>query len=130
LHRQRVHEVKGNVRFLAASTLLRFTIGQNQDSYLAELSFKGQEAGALVRLIDAYPSYAPPLSNETLRSRHGIAMRVSRDPVCDIRFGDLLLRAAPGDPVGIVPGKLVYSPQLERMPARDDIIPCYRTVRH
>lgn len=129
-HRRRARLIQANVRFIAASTLLRSTVGRNEDSYLAEFSPRGSTDASLIRLIDVYPAFAPPLSRETLTSKSGTGLRLRRDPVCDIRFGDLLLRAAPGDLIAILPVKLVYRPPLDPRPASGAIIPCYRTARN
>lgn len=121
--------VRAQIHFLAESTLWRTTAGQNEDSYLADLSSRAKSGECLIRLVDTYPAFAPPLSGDLLKSERGATLRVRRDPDCDIRYGHLLLRAAPGDLIGILPVKLIYSPKLDSDPGPSAIIPCYRTVR-
>lgn len=127
---QRKRPIKANVRFLATSTLLRSTIGLNEDSYLAEISLDGQSGPSLALLMDLYPAFAPPLTKKVLTAQNGTMIRVRRDPVCDIRYGGLLLRAAPGDLIAILPIKLVYKPDLKLTPSPDLEVPCYRTARN
>jgi hypothetical protein len=123
------HGHKVQVRFVATSTLVRGTWGQNEDTYLAELSLSHDTESVLVRLIDAYPNEAPPLSREVLTSQSGTALRVNRDSECDRPFAQTLLRTAPGDPMAILPGRLGYRPPMDLTPEPDEHLPCYRTVR-
>lgn len=129
-HHRRKQTIKASVRFVAASTLLRSTVGWNKDSYLAEVNFRENTEQLLVRLIDAYPPFAPPLSRRALTAPSGTALRIRRDPVCDIRYGEMLLRAAPGDLLAVTPFRLSYRPPLHPPPASGAILPCYRTVRN
>lgn len=120
---------KAQARFLATSTLIRGTWGENEDTYLAQLVLPRQNEAVLVRLVDTYPNEAPPLSYSTLTSNSGTLLRVKRDRGCDRPFGEILLRAAPGDLIAILPERLSYRPPLEYTPANETIVPCYRTVR-
>ena len=120
---------KARVRFPATSTLVRGTWGQNEDTYLAELSLSHDTESALVRLVDAYPNEAPPLSREELTSQPGTVLRVNRDSQCDRPFAQMLLRTAPGDPMAILPERLGYRPPMDRTPEPNELLPCYRTVR-
>lgn len=126
LHR---HGPKTRVRFLATSTLVRGTWGENEDTYLAQLLLPKQNEAVLVRLVDAYPNEWPPLSREVLTSDAGAVLPVRRDSDCDRPFGQILLRAAPGDPMAILPERLGYRPQLDKTPAAATILPCYRVLR-
>jgi hypothetical protein len=117
------------VRFLATRTLIRGTFGQNDDTYLAELTFTHKEGPVLVRLVDSYPNETPPLSRTTLISELGTTLKVRRDTDCDRPYGELILRTAPDDPMAILPEKLGYRPQLQRTPQPNEMLPCYRTVR-
>lgn len=124
---KRGHKVQ--VRFVATSTLVRGTWGQNEDIYLAELSLSHDTESVLVRLIDAYPNEAPPLSREILMSDSGILLRVRRDSECDRPSAQMLLRTAPGDPMAILLERLEYEAPSDRKPNPERILPCYRTVR-
>jgi hypothetical protein len=125
-HRRRGEKVQ--VHFLATSTLLRNTWGQNEDTYLAQLLFPKQNETVLVRLVDSYPNEWPPISRGVLTSQT-TAMRVSRDSGCDLPFSRMLLRAVPGDPIAILQERLRYQPQLERAPEPNAALPCYRVAR-
>ncbi|MGB9232561.1 MAG: hypothetical protein WCC24_22665 [Terracidiphilus sp.] len=122
-------EQKVRVRFLATSTLIRGTWGQNEDTYLAQLDFRRNDGKVLVRLMDAYPNEAPPLSIDALTSDSGMVFQVLRDPQCDRPYGEMPLRTAPGDPMAILLEPLRYRPHLGATPEPDAILPCYRTVR-
>ena len=52
-----------------------------------------------------------------------------RDTRCDMQLGKIQLRAAPGDLMAILPGKLEYQPQLLKNPEPNEVVACYRTVR-
>jgi hypothetical protein len=101
----------------------------NQDVYLAEIVPVTEGEPAFLRLVDEYPYYIPPLSHDALISVTGTTLRVQRDAQCDLPYGSLLLRTAPGDQLAIFPAKLSYKPQLRRAPEPDQMVPCYRTVR-
>ena len=123
------HGEKARVRFLATSTLIRGTWGENEDTYLAQLVLPKENEAVLVRLVDTYPNEWPPLPREVLTSDAGTILPVKRDAECDRPFGEILLRAAPGDLIAILPERLDYRPPLEFTPANATIVPCYRTVR-
>jgi hypothetical protein len=89
-----------------------------------------KDESVLVRLIDAYPNEAPPLPFATLTSESGTLLFVKRDVQCDRPFGELLLRTAPGDAMAILPERLGYQPQMIGTPNSDNVVPCYRTLRH
>ncbi len=65
---------KARVHFVAESTLIRTSWGWNEDTYLAELRFSKQNESVLVRLVDAYPNEAPPLSYATLTAQLGTSL--------------------------------------------------------
>ena len=127
--RQRPRVEKARLRFLATSTILRGTWGNNEDTYLAELLSSDGKDPVLTRLVDAYPNEAPPLSQAILTSDQGTIVTVRRDAACDLPYDELLLRTAPGDPSAILPERLGYTPQLDHAPEPGAILPCYRTVR-
>lgn len=122
-------EQKARVRFLATSTLIRGTWGQNEDTYLAQLDFRRNDEKVLVRLMDAYPNETPPLSMDALKSDAGTVLRVLRDRQCDRPYGEMPLRTAPGDPMAILLEPLRYRPHLDAIPEPSAILLCYRTVR-
>lgn len=123
------HGKKARVHFLANSTLLRYTWGQNQDTYLAQLFFPKQSVPVLARLVDVYSNGWPSLSRKVLKSDTGTILRVERDEDCDRPYGEMLLRTAPGDLLAILPERLHYQPHLDDTPAPDSILPCYRVIR-
>jgi hypothetical protein len=120
---------KTKVRVLATSTLIRNTWGSNEDTYLAELLFDRNDESILVRLIDSYPNEAPPLSRAALTSSAGTILRVKRDQGCDLPYSRLQLRSAPGNSMAMLPVKLSYQPKMDRAPAPESILPCYRVAR-
>jgi hypothetical protein len=120
---------KARVRFLASSTLIRGTWGPNEDIYLAELTFTREGDPLLVRLMDSYPNEAPPILTAALTSDSGTTLKVHRDTGCDLPYGQMILRTAPGDPIAILDERLGYRPQLLVTPGSDEPVPCYRMLR-
>lgn len=96
-----------HIRFLAASTILRSTFGYNRDTFLAALVQEGSPA-QLVCLIDEYQNSFPPLSQDALTDTSGTDLKVLREAGCDLISENLLLRAAPGGPIAILPIRLTY----------------------
>ena len=121
--------LKAHLRFQATSTLIRTTWGWNRDIYLAELTLPSQQVPFLVRLIDDYPNEFPSLPLGGLASKTVAMLRVLRDAQCDVNFRHMALRAAPGDPMAIMPVQLAYEPNFNIKPEPDAILPCYRTIR-
>jgi hypothetical protein len=121
--------VKARVHFVANSTFLRSSEGQNEDAYLAELHLAKQSDAILARLIDSYPSGYPSLTHEVLTAANGTVLPVQRDEECDLPFQNISLRTAPGDLMAILPERLNYHPSLERTPAPETVLPCYRVLR-
>lgn len=126
--RQRVRPAKVRVRFLATSTFVRGVGGTNEDIYLAELLGADGEP-TLIRLIDEYSNLINPLDRASVTSQSGTILPVIRDPNCDLAYGQMILRTAPGDPLAILPERLGYEPQLDNTPKPDAPLPCYRTAR-
>ncbi|MDR3573593.1 MAG: hypothetical protein P4L50_07020 [Anaerolineaceae bacterium] len=120
---------KVHTRFLATSTCIRGTWGLNLDVYLAEIFPAKESAPVLVRLIDEYRNLDPPLSVSALISETGTTLRVRRDQQCDMPYGQMQLRTAPGDPMTILHERLGYQPHLASIPAPNAVLPCYKTVR-
>lgn len=120
---------KTRVRFLGTSTLIRNSWGPNEDTYFAELLFPKQGEAVPVRLVDAYPNEAPPLSRAALTSPAGTILRVKRDQGCDLPYSRLQLRSAPGDSTAMLPVSLSYQPKVDHAPAPEAILPCYRVAR-
>jgi hypothetical protein len=123
------HTIKANTRFLAASTCIRGTWGQNLDVYLAEIVTQKESEPVLIRLIDEYRNLDPPLSVDALTSTTGTTLRIRRDALCDMPYGAMQLRTAPGDPMAILHERLGFQPQMSWQPESTAILPCYRTVR-
>jgi hypothetical protein len=124
-----IRPLKARTHVLATSTFIRGTWGTNQDIYLAEIIPHKGSLPILVRLMDEYLTFDPPLSVDGLTSTTGATLRIVRDVRCDIRYSQMQLRTAPGDPMAILPERLGYQPQLTRTPATDEVLSCYRTVR-
>jgi hypothetical protein len=120
---------KAKVHFLAAGMLLRGTWGFNQDSYLAEIVVKRDHSRQLVRILDEYSPLMPALPREALVADGGAALRIRRDESCDVAFGGIHLRAAPGDRMATLAIPLVYQPQLGEPVRADTLVPCYRIAR-
>lgn len=120
---------KAKVHFLADGALLRGSWGFNQDIYLAELIGKKESGRQLGRIMDEYSPDALPLSREVLVAGQGVVLRIRRDESCDIAYGVMRMRSAPGDPMAILPGRLSYEPKLDQVPSLDAALPCYRIVR-
>jgi len=118
------HPFKANTRFLATSTCIRVTWGQNLDVYLAEIALNKGSESVLVRLIDEYRNLAPPLSEDTLTSTTGTTLRIRREAQCDMPYGAMQLRTPPGDPMAILPERLGFQPQLSWEPQPTAILPC------
>jgi hypothetical protein len=127
--RERMATQLVRVKFLATGTAVRGTWGFNQDTYLAELVSPPIGGQVLIRLVDEYFNAAPPVSSEVLTSETGTMLRVRRDSLCDLPYASILLRTKPGDPRAILPERLGYEPQLDKIPDPGTIIPCYRMVR-
>ncbi|MDR3725131.1 MAG: hypothetical protein P4K83_11675 [Terracidiphilus sp.] len=126
--RHRPRKVK--VHFLADSTLVRGSWGFNQDIYLAELIEKKDSGRRLVRIVDEYSPDAPPLSHEVLVDEQGTGLRVRRDESCDLAYGAMHMRAAPGDSMAILPIKMQYQPQFRQAPEQSELLPCFRIARY
>lgn len=123
------HAQRARIRFLAEGTLIRGTWGENEDTYLAEVVLFRETESVLVRLVDTYSNEAPPLSYETLPSHSGSLLMVRRDSECDHPYVQMLLRAAPGDLMAILPEPMAYQPKLDSTLAPESILRCYRIVR-
>lgn len=120
--------VRAHVRFLATSTSIRSSWAGNQDVYLSQIEFNGS-AKTLARLIDEYPSYRVALPYEVLTSASATSFRLRRDRGCDVAYGLMPLRTAPGDPMAILPEPLSFQPALSELMDPAEVIPCYRVVR-
>lgn len=122
--------VRTNVRFLATSTSIRSSWAGNQDVYLVQIELPGRAKQAtLARLVDEYPSYRAAIPSEVLMSSSATSFRLERDRGCDITYGLMLLRTAPGDPMAIMPERLSFQPALPEPVTPTEILPCYDVVR-
>lgn len=116
------------VHFLATGTSIHLGIGNSEDVYLAAIVVAPRSPEeALIRLVDDYAPYQMALSSEALKS--GVTLRLRRDRTCDVAYGQMILRTAPGDPEALLPGRMGYVPLLPRRVESREIVPCYRTVR-
>jgi hypothetical protein len=127
----RLHPLVMRVHFLANSVSVRSGYYESEDVYLAEvLLAKRRDPAVLARLVDDYAPYLGPMRPEILRAAHHTKLRLLRDSSCDIAFGDMPLRTEPGDMLAILPIQLEYRPQLPEVVRPEQILPCYRIVRH
>lgn len=118
------------VRFLATSTSVRSGYYDSEDIYLAQVEFTRRgESPAFARLVDDYAPSVRPISPDILKSLEPTRLRLRRDKSCDVAYDDMPLRAAPGDPIAILPAKLGYLPKLPEAVQPEQILPCYRIVR-
>jgi hypothetical protein len=121
---------KGRIRFLATTTSIRSSWAGNQDIYLATIQFQGRgDEAALARVIDEYPSYRVAIPSEVLASSSSTSFRLRRDRSCDVAYGLMSIRTAPGDAMAILPEPFSFRPALSEAVQPADIIPCYRIVR-
>ena len=124
-----LHPAEARVHFLATSTCTRNTYFGSEDTYLAEITFLGRGGDdRLARLVDDYPAYRRPISADVLKTAY-TRFRLLRDTSCDVAYGEMLMRTAPGDPMAILPVKLEFRPELPRTVQPEEILPCYRIVR-
>ena len=117
-----------DIHFLATSTSVQSSFGESEDVYLVELTMQGGEPFP-ARLIDGYPPYETGFTEGLLTSGSDVTGKVRRDNTCDIAFGEMPLRTAPGNPLAVLPEKLGYTPRLSRPIPSGEVLPCYRIVR-
>lgn len=128
--RHHKHILRTTVRFLATSTRVHSADAPNQDVYLIELTAtKAGERQTIASLVDEYPPWQAALTVRVLTAQAGVVLRLSRDTDCDIPLAQMPLRAAPGDPMAILPERLGYEPKLPFAIQPDIPLPCYRLVR-
>lgn len=121
--------MKTRVMFLATSWVIRGTWGRNEDQYFAEISATPRDTPSYAYVVDNYQCDTPSLSFDVLTSHSGTTLRLIRDSRCDIPFGQLALRTAPGDLRAILPGRFGYRPAITPLPNPDTMIPCYHIAR-
>lgn len=121
--------LRARVRFLATSSSIHSSWAGNQDVYLARIEFQGKAEGiSLALLVDEYPSYGIGIPSDVLTSQSTQSFRLRRDRSCDVAYGLLPLRTAPGDPFAILPEPLKFQPRLGQPVDAATVLPCYRTV--
>jgi hypothetical protein len=116
------------VKFVATSTVIRSDSSGNQDVYLVELNKKPNEAPFLAKLVDEYPGYGSAIPRRLLVSNQRFLFKVRRDPECDVRYADMLKRAAPGDRMAIYPLPMTFAPNNDLNVGPDFIVQCFRLV--
>jgi hypothetical protein len=121
--------IRAQVLFLATSTDTRTSLGENYDFYLIEIDHPDGSGPTLARLEDIYPPYQSALPDAILKSPDWVHLKITRDGSCDITFGAMPLRTAPGDPAAILPERLGFHPHLAQPPGADQALPCFKTVR-
>lgn len=120
---------KALVRFVAESTFIRGTWGTNEDIYLVEINMGKADEMEFARLVDKYPNEWSPISRNVLELKTGTLLRIERDSSCDVEYSQILLRAAPGDLMAILPETMSYRQKLDVRLTLDHLLPCYRTLR-
>ncbi len=119
---------KAGVRFVAQSMSFRTTWAYSEDVYLVEIHPSKNGQPYYGKLLDAYQGLGRPLPLQMVTSKSPITMKIARDSSCDVRYGNMLIRSAPGDPVALLPGKFTYESSETKSIPKDTMIPCYRTV--
>jgi len=124
------HSIRALAVFVATSTSVHNSYSGSEDVFLAEAQIgKNTVPPVLVKLVDHYPPSRAPMSQLILTSAAGTWLHLKRDPRCDVSFSAMPLRAAPGDPIAIIPEPLVFQPRLPLPAPENLILPCYRVVR-
>ena len=121
--------IRAQVHFLATSTSTRSSFGDNYDNYLIAIKTVDGSGPELARLEDIYPPYQSALPEKILKSSGSVKLKVKRDRSCDVAYGDMPLRTAPGDPAAILPERLGYHPLLAKVPDAKVVLSCFRVVR-
>lgn len=121
--------IPAQVRFLATSTSTRSSFGENYDVYLIEIKRPDGRVSKFARLEDIYPPYQSALPQTILKSSGWVPLKVKRDRGCDVAYGEMPLRTAPGDPAAILPERLGYHPRLTKLPDANAVLPCFRVVQ-
>lgn len=117
------HEKASWIRLLAASTLVRNTWSQNENTSLALLLSPKESKSKFVRLVEACPNEAPPFFHAVMTFNSRTALRVRCIANCDRPFGEILLRTAPGHPMVILPEQLSFQSRLDQFQNRASIVP-------
>ena len=126
---KRPQSLKLNARFLATSTSVHSSVGENQDVYLIETSPTSPGSDrTLARLIDEYPAFRGATALPTASAT--AMLTVWQDHSCELPFGQMPLRTPPGDPSAVLNEPLHYRAALPLFVNPGAPLPCYRVVRH
>lgn len=112
--------MKATVRILAVSSSSRQTFAGNQEIYLADVQLKGG-AHQFARLVDQYPGFGLPIRRTLLRDQTVLAMKVTREPECDVAGTQVYMQAGSDD---IFDGSVRDSLTSHASVA----IPCFKTL--
>jgi hypothetical protein len=122
--------IKTGVRYLATSTSFHSGVSESEDVYLVQINLLGSGGEvASARLVDEYPPYRAAIPSAILESAAGGKLMLRRDRGCDITFGWMPMRTAPGDPTAVIAEPLEDSPPVPRQVSDNELLPYYRTVR-
>lgn len=108
------------VTLLAVSSSSRQSFAGNREVYLADLQLKNGDH-QFVRLFDQYPGYGLPIRDSLLRDRAVFAMKVTREPECDVPGAEIALAPSP---------KVVFNESVRTTLAehRQELVPCYKAL--
>lgn len=112
--------MKATVRILAVSSSSRQSFAGNQEIYLADVQVKDGEH-QFARLVDQYPGFGLPIRQSLLRDHTVFAMKLTREPECDVPGSRVFLR--PGDST-VFDGSVRDSLASNATTA----IPCFKTL--
>ena len=110
------------VTILAVSSSSRQNFAGNREVYLADLQLKNGNH-EFVRLYDQYPGYGLPIRDTLLRNQMQLAMKVTREPDCDV----------PGSQIALATSKeVVFDASVRDTLAghRNDLVPCYKALHN
>ena len=107
---------------LAVSSSSRQSFAGNREIYLADLQ-TGKGDHEFVRLIDQYPGYGLPIRDSLLRDRTLFALKVTREPECDM----------PASQVALAPSeRVIFNASVrDTLAARGtELVPCYKALHN
>ena len=116
----KVRERTATVNIMALTAVTHRGFSGNQDTYLADIGFK-QGEHELARLVDFYPQAANPIQRSVLSDRHALKMRLTRTPVCDIPYKDVLVAT---------PSANIFDASIRSTLAAqpDEVLPCFKVA--
>ena len=112
--------MRASVRILAVSSSSRQNFAGNQEIYLADVQVKNGDH-QFARLVDQYPGFGLPIRRSLLRDRTVFAMKVTREPECDVPGSKVYLR--PGE-ANVFDGSVRDTLMSQAAVA----VPCFKTL--